>query len=257
MELLHQALRFLHIATGFFGLVLFWIPAFAHKGSNLHRRAGRLFELCAYVVLATAVLALSTQLSLVYSGSGPVEPKNLIFAALLFYLSLLTFASVRHGVRVIATRQQPETIKTPFHQGLAIAVIIASLLLSAIGLRYDALLLLAFGPLGILSGLSILRYIGSANSRHMGWFYEHLGAMIGSGIAFHTAFAVFGARRLFGLPEEGFIAIIPWLLPAVVGTLANTLLERSYRRRFAKAEQAFARRSIDDEPKPALETQLG
>lgn len=257
MELLHQSLRWLHIATGFFGLVLFWVPAFARKGGEIHRRAGQLFVNCAYAVLATAVLALSAQLSLAYSTPNAPEAKNLAFAVLLFYLSLITFASVRHGVRVIATRQQPEAIQTPFHQGLAVAIIVASFLLGGIGLKLDAMLLLAFSPLGILSGVGMLRYIYASNNKYMGWFYEHMGAMIGSGIAFHTAFAVFGVRRLFDLPQAGLLSMAPWLLPSVVGITADVLLKRRYRRRFAKAEQAFNNRVNTTKPLEELAMQLG
>ena len=48
--------------------------------------------------------------------------------------------------------------------------------------------------------LQMMRHPGT---EHMGWFYSHMGSMIGGGIAFHTAFAVFGAQRLWDYSLEG------------------------------------------------------
>ena len=43
--------------------------------------------------------------------------------------------------------------------------------------------------------------------------------MIGGGIAFHTAFAVFGAQRLWDYELSGFLGVLPWILPALIGIL--------------------------------------
>ncbi len=67
-----------------------------------------------------------------------------------------------------------------------------------------------------------------------GWMYEHLGAMLGAGIAFHTAFAVFGASRLFDIGLTGWVSVIPWVLPAAVGIPATIIWTRSYRRRYGE-----------------------
>jgi hypothetical protein len=53
--------------------------------------------------------------------------------------------------------------------------------------------------------------------------------MIGAGIAFHTAFAVFGARQLFQLSPQGWAAVLPWVLPAAVGIPAIAVWTRYYR----------------------------
>ena len=58
--------------------------------------------------------------------------------------------------------------------------------------------------------------------------------MIGAGIAFHTAFAVFGSSRLFDIGLTGWIAVIPWVLPAAIGIPATILWTRHYRRKFGE-----------------------
>ena len=57
VNLAMDALVLAHVATGFVGLVAFWIPLFARKGGRVHVRAGRVYTYCAYVVTLSAVTA--------------------------------------------------------------------------------------------------------------------------------------------------------------------------------------------------------
>jgi hypothetical protein len=66
----------------------------------------------------------------------------------------------------------------------------------------------------------------------MAHWYEHLGSMVGGGIAFHTAFAVFGIQRFIEYDLSGIVAVLPWVLPTIVGTIAITILTRHYRKKF-------------------------
>ena len=59
--------------------------------------------------------------------------------------------------------------------------------------------------------------------------------MLGAGIAFHTAFIVFGARQWFALKLFGGpTALVPWVLPSAVGIPTISIWIRSYRRRFGE-----------------------
>ena len=62
-----------------------------------------------------------------------------------------------------------------------------------------------------------------------------MGATLGAGIAFHTAFAVFGMRRFVDLSNAGLLSILPWVLPAAIGIPATSLWQRHYRRKFGEA----------------------
>ena len=59
--------------------------------------------------------------------------------------------------------------------------------------------------------------------------------MIGGGIAFHTAFAVFGMNQLFNLGLSGWLAVVPWILPAMIGIPATALWTRHYQRKFGES----------------------
>ncbi|MGL5471270.1 MAG: hypothetical protein ACRDCT_24380 [Shewanella sp.] len=64
-----------------------------------------------------------------------------------------------------------------------------------------------------------LRYSVKATLTKLEWWIEHLGAMIGSGIACYTAFFAFGGSRLF--IDHGNLRLLSWILPGVIGFVAK------------------------------------
>ena len=240
MNLLFDVLITAHVATGFVGLGAFWIPLFARKGGRAHVRAGRVFTFCAYVVTLSAVTASAGRIvSYRVQGIGVAEqPEAYGFALFLGYLGVVTFATVRQAMRVVATRRAPETLRTPLHEALGWASIAgsAAVVAFALGVWSDVSpILLGLSPIGIFTGRSMLRLMRHPRARPMSWFYSHLGSMLGGGIAFHTAFAVFGAQSLWAWELEGPLAVVPWILPTVVGIPAIVVWTRYYRRRFERA----------------------
>ncbi len=234
-----------HVATGFVGLAAFWIPIFARKGGRLHVQAGRVYAYCAYVVTLSAVTVSAGRIvSYQVQGIGLAERPDLYgFALFLGYLGVVTFATVRQAMRVVATRRTPEKLRTPFHEGLAWASIAGSVIVIAyaLGVWSDlSPILLGLSPIGLFTGPGMLRLMRNPGARHMGWFYSHLGSMLGGGIAFHTAFAVFGAQRFWAYELTGPFAIVPWILPTLVGIPAIIIWTRHYRRKFGPAASAAA-----------------
>ncbi|MXY23275.1 MAG: hypothetical protein F4Y45_01985 [Acidobacteria bacterium] len=234
-----------HVATGFVGLVAFWIPVFARKGGRLHVRAGRVYAYCAYVVTLSAVTVSAGRIvSYQLQGIGLAERPDLYgFAVFLGYLGVVTFATVRQAMRVVATRRTPEKLRTPFHEALGWASIAGSVTVISYALAVWSDLspiLLGLSPIGLFTGPGMLRLMRNPGARHMGWFYSHLGSMLGGGIAFHTAFAVFGAQRFWAYELAGPFAIVPWILPTVIGIPAIIVWTRYYRRKFAPAASAPA-----------------
>ena len=245
VNLLFEVLVLAHVATGFVGLVAFWIPLFARKGGRVHVRAGRVFTYCAYVVTLSAVTASAGRIvSYQVQGIDFAERPDLYgFGLFLGYLGLVTFATVRQAMRVVATRKAPETLRTPSHEALGWASIAGSVavIAFALGVWSDiSPILLGLSPIGLFTGSGMLRLMRNPGAQHMGWFYSHLGSMLGGGIAFHTAFIVFGAQRLWDYDLVGPLAVVPWILPTVVGIPAIVVWTRYYRRKFARAAPAAA-----------------
>ena len=245
LSLAMSALILAHVATGFVGLAAFWIPLFARKGGRVHVQAGRVFTYCAYVVTLSAVTASAGRIAALQAqGLGPADrPETYGFALFLGYLGLATFATVRHAIRVVETRRSPETLRTPFHEALAWASVAGSAVVIAFALRVwtdVSPILLGLSPVGLVTGSGMLRLMRRPGARRMGWFYGHLGSMLGGGIAFHTAFAVFGAQRLWAYELAGPLAVVPWILPTVIGIPAIIVWTRHYRRKFEPPAPAAA-----------------
>ena len=240
-----NALILVHVATGFVGLGAFWLPLFARKGGRLHVQAGRVFTYCAYVVTLSAVTVSAGRIvSYQVQGIAVADrPEPYGFALFLGYLGVVTFAMVRHAIRVVATRKSPEKLRTPFHEALAWASIAGSVAVIAFALAaWSAAspILLGLSPIGLFTGPGMLRLMRRPRARRMGWFYGHLGSMLGGGIAFHTAFAVFGAQRLWAYDLAGPLAVVPWLLPTAVGIPAIVVWTLYYRRKFERPPPAAA-----------------
>lgn len=229
-----------HVAAGFVGLAAFWVPVFARKGGRAHKRAGRVYAYCAYVVTVSAVtVAVGRVLEYQLEGIGVAEQPELYgFACLLGYLGVATFANVRQAMRVVATRRAPEMLRSPFHAALAWTAIGSSGVAVATALAaWSSVspILLGMSPIGVVAGWPMLRMMRRPGAERMGWFYSHLAAMLGGGIAFHTAFLVFGAQRFWDYSLDGPAAVVPWILPTVVGVPAIVVWTRRYRRKFNPA----------------------
>ena len=246
MHALYRVLLLAHVAAGFTGLVAFWIPAFAPKGGRVHVRAGRVFMICAFVVagtaLAIALLTLASPFG-THPEARPDDPARLgtalrqlrFLEAFLGYLAIVTFATVWHGVRVMRSRRERTSIRTPLHTAVGVVTVLAGAGVLVMGLTFDQearWILLALSPIGFLVGSGMLRYARGERKERMAHWYEHLGSMLGGGIAFHTAFAVFGIQRFIEYDLSGIVGLLPWVLPTIVGTIAITIVTRHYRKKF-------------------------
>ena len=238
LEALREFSRWSHILVGFTGLVAFWIPVFARKGGNLHRKAGKVFIAAGYWVCASAALSCGLITTSIFSrGLAAQNADSLSAVTFLSYLAWVTFVTLPYSTAVLKTKKDPTALDTPWFRFLAYSCFVASALLVTYATLFPSnwsLLLYVLSPIGIGTGLPMLRYMKGRGQSKKQWFFEHMSATIGTGIAFHTAFAVFGASRLFDLPRTGWISIIPWILPALIGTPALTLWRLYYRRKFGE-----------------------
>lgn len=237
MEGLLTAARYTHILFGFIGLALFWLPVFVRKGGLWHRRVGRWFYWCANLVLGAAGVSLGTRfLGLALDGEGPrTHPEGFAFLLFLSYLAWVTWVGLRHGVLVLSLKEDREAYRTRLNLLLGYSAHAASVVLIAYALYYqppNQIILFALSPIGFGTASGILAFHRIKDASPKAWFYEHMGSLLGTGIAFHTAFAVFGATRLFELGFHGWISVVPWVLPAAIGIPAIVIWTRYYRRRF-------------------------
>jgi len=246
---LYRIVLSLHIAAGITGLAAFWTPVLARKGGAMHVQAGRIFykATCAIALtgLAMAALTFAAPLAvhpraaaLTAESAAAAITRDRMAAFFLVYLVVITFMPVYHGVRVLETRGTPEQMRTPFHTGLAILAIAlgAGMIALAVAAREPVFAVLS--PIGLLAGRGNLRFARQPYASTMAWWYEHMGSMLAGGIAFHTAFLVVGAGRLLGVQLAGFAAVIPWIVPSLIGLPATALWVGYYRRKFREDDPA-------------------
>jgi hypothetical protein len=243
MASLFQSLRWAHIAAGSIALILFWIPASARKGGRIHIRAGWVYVVCMSVVVVTAFtmsgLAFSFPLAVrrVTRPLSPTELSNFLraqrmFATFLFYLAAVTLASGWQGIWAIETKREPKTMRTPFSLALNVVVFLGGLTVLVLGIRYRSGPLIGLSPIGPFIGAGNLRYLLRGPQTRMHWWYEHLGSMVGTGIAGYTAFLVFGGSRLFPSVARSQLYTVFWVLPTIIGVPAIFMTVAYYQRKF-------------------------
>jgi len=212
-----------HLVCAFGATAVFWVPLAAAKGGPLHIAAGRLYARLIYATAATgAPLA-------VLLGVTASEPGAARTAAFLAYLITILVQPVHHGIAVVRARRGAFA-PTSFHAVAAWTVMLAGLAMGGAALAWREWGFLLVSPIGPVMGWRALRYArnasrlnfpGSANrenstGKHF-WREEHIVAMVVSGMAVHTAMLVFGLTRTLQITMEGAAALVPWLLPALVG----------------------------------------
>lgn len=167
---------------------------------------------------------------LIVAAPTPGHPR--LLAPFLAYLVLITFAPVHHGMRVLETRPEPARLRTPFHTALNVTTIAGAVAMVGLALYARQPVFAALSPIGVLVGRGNLEYARRRPSSHRAWWYEHMGSMLGGGVAFHTAFLVIGAGRFLSEYLTGAYAVVPWVLPAIVGIPATRIWIGYYRRKF-------------------------
>lgn len=240
MTMLHGLLVHTHVIVGAAALLLFWIPVFARKGSPVHVRAGRYYGLSMYLVSISAfcasVLVLADPVGIRRPGlqlnaGEAARLADSIRAGSLFLLmlSVLVFASVRHGLAALRERERPGILRQPLHRGMIIALGLLGAVVGVIGIARGLVLLMIFAGIAVSAAIGMFRETRierlTANERTI----AHLGGLIGSGIGTYTAFFAFGGARFLGDLLPGQWQTLSWVIAPVIGTIAIARLTRRYR----------------------------
>lgn len=235
LDFIQSGIHWTHIVAGGLGLIAFWVPVLTRKGGKTHKKYGRVFKWSAYTVVWSAGIAVLVHLLVARAEGAAIADAADSYGFLFFlaYLALVTGIILRHGLAVLEHKRDITEMGRPLDRGLAWVSIGASLALIAFALYYNPgnkIVLFALSPLGLGTGFGILKAIRGGRPERTPWIHEHLEAMLGAGIAYHTAFVVFGASRLFDIGLTGPMAVVPWVLPAAIGIPATAIWTRKYRK---------------------------
>jgi len=242
----HQLAFALHVLVGSAALFLFWIPMFAKKGSPNHVRFGRYFANGMYAVAISGFIMTILVLvdpvgvreptrNLTVEAANQLATQNRMFATFLFMLSVLVFNSVYHSIAVLKAKADRNKLKTPFHIGIFVFLLMIGIVVGWIGLTIDYPLFTIFAALSIFNSVGAFRYTYKAEIKKREWVIAHMAAILGAGIGAYTAFFVFGGSRLFTMFLNANGQVFLWVLPGVVGTIASILLTKKYRKQYRVA----------------------
>jgi hypothetical protein len=215
-----DALTRAHALAGTVALLAFWCAAFARKGSTLHRMIGRAYLITMIVVVVTIV-----PLTLSYFAEGQWAG-----GTFLLYLALLVSQASLVAWRAIRYKRDFDRFAGPVFVGGTIALTLAGLTVSIIGVMLNAWLLIVFGLIGPLGGLQARTMLREAAGDRKWWLKQHYGAMIGNGVATHIAFLQIGLMRLFPSLGDTLIQHLAWFGPLAIGFAAGFWLDRRYGR---------------------------
>ncbi len=200
----------LHVAAGFTSIALFFVPAIAKKGGELHNRSGRWYTYTMWTVVVTAVVLCGWQYGRGYTSSS----------LFLGFISLLTARPLYYGIAVLRNKKGPSERMQKIDFGLRLALGLFSIFMVGTGLGWWGTnghnLNVIFGVLGVIVWPSLIRDLRGRNVTY-NWLEEHLAQMSITAIAAFTAFLAFGGRRLFGDLFSGNLEIVLWTAPTVLG----------------------------------------
>ena len=250
LQSLHAILRTIHIVLGFVGLALFWLIIVVPKGEKCHVRFGKMFAVVTWIVGGSALV--SSVWALVHLDSFAPHTQHATDAAwqrdvyqfifaILLYLSAATISGAVFGIQAIRKRDRHDELRqTSLPIWLSITMLCATGLCvfglcrlatrqtATFGMPQAAYLIPALvGGFGIVTVLREWRYVFGPPPGHRAWLDRHVWHMCGTGVAFHTAFIVFGANRMFGFQLPGAWQLIPWIAPPAIGmTLTRRYLRK-------------------------------
>ena len=210
---------FLHVGLGVAALATYWVAALAKKGSAPHKLAGK-----AYVLVMLGVLLPAIPLSW-----RALQHFSLTFGLFLFYLLLITGTALWRAWTAVRRKRDFAAYAGAGLRRLGWANIGAGAAVLGIGAATAQPVLLGFSLVGILGGrgMLLLRERGPAHPRW--WMAEHIGAVLGCGVATHIAFLLIGLPRLLPAGWNGpALQTFSWLAPLAVAGLAGVWLNRKY-----------------------------
>jgi hypothetical protein len=174
--------RLLHGMAGTVALIAFWIAASAGKGSNLHRRSGRVYLL--------ALIGVMT-LSLLMVAGRALQGDRGIAIFLAFLISLVATASWLMWFSIRFKRDEPRLYGIVY-RGLASWLVMAGAALLALGIVRGLPLMMLLSSLGIAFGLNMWRLALTRTRGERWWLAHHMNGAMLNFIATHDSFTALG-----------------------------------------------------------------
>jgi hypothetical protein len=216
----HTLSYFVHVGLGTLALLTFWTAGLSRKGSQVHRLAGKIY-LLAMAGLLLAALPLTATLA----------ARNPVAGAFLSYLVVITTTSVWTSWRAVRDKKDWARFTGPVYRALMWANLVSGLVIAYVGLfvtNQMQVIFVAFASIGIIGFFNMWRFSRRLPEDPRWPLRQHLGAMLGNGIATHIAFLTIGLPKVLPFLAGSSLLNLAWLAPLVVASLAGVYLTRKY-----------------------------
>ena len=240
---IHQFLLYFHITLGAAGLVIFWLPTLSKKGTQFHKRIGKIFVwtmfaisisgiiMCVFVLL-DPIGVRAPERNLTFNQSISLKQQSREAAVFLLMLSMLVFVNVKQSVLVLKVKADRDLLKTSSTLIPIGILLITGIIVGIVGIIIIQPLFIVFSLLSITVSYGSLKYIFKKELKEREWVIEHMGNILGTGIGAYTAFFAFGGRRFFSEIFGNSLQIIPWILPSIIGVLATFYFSKKYKKKY-------------------------
>lgn len=206
-----------HIITGTVGLVCMWVPVVGKKGSQRHRRWGKVF---AWSMLVTGTIAIGISLCTLHS---PLATHDFaddaalvrgVFGWMMLYLATMTIMLAWYGLLCIRNKRHHERNRNPLNFALQAATFVTAANCSVQGFLLGNGLMIGISVVGLTAAVLNTRFVLQRSPPLNEWLIQHTRGAVGAGISVYTAFLAFGAVNL--LPAYAFNPFV-WATPTVLG----------------------------------------
>jgi hypothetical protein len=210
---------FVHVSLGVAALLSYWVAALAKKGSGPHKLAGKV-----YVLVMVGLLLPAIPLSW-----RALQHFSVVFGLFLFYLLLITGTALWRAWTAVRRKRDFAAYANAGFRRLGWANVAAGAAVLGIGAATPQPILIGFSVVGILGGRGMLVLAERGPAHPRWWMAEHIGAVLGCGVATHIAFLLLGLPRLLPAGWNGpGLATFSWLAPLVVSAIAARVLGKKY-----------------------------
>ncbi len=218
---LYQVVLSMHGVIGLVALVTFWAAGIARKGSPLHKASGKIY-LVAMAGLLVPALPLAIR---IYWLKSPVAGLFLV------YLWVVTVTSVWTSWRAVRDKRDWKKFTGPIYQALAWLNLASGLGVLAMALFWadqSRVIFIAFSAIGIGGFVAMRRFARQPPDDPRWWLEQHLGSMIGNGVATHIAFLSIGLPKLLPMLAGPTLQNLAWLGPLAIAVMARVYLGRTF-----------------------------
>jgi uncharacterized membrane protein len=217
----YDLVKFAHAGIGALALATFWLSGLCRKGSPLHKASGKVYLLAMAGILLSA-LPMTVAF---YTRQHPVA------AAFLAYLLVITGTSVWCSWRAIRDKHDRSAYTGRVYRALMVLNGLSGMAIAYIGLWVTdrmALIFTAFSLIGLINAVRMWRFQRQTAVEPRWWLKEHIGAMIGNGVATHIAFLSIGLPKLMPMLSGPLLQNAAWLGPLTLSFIAGVYLNRKY-----------------------------